>query len=683
MKNLLTFLLYVLAIGTISGQRSGNISWEMEKRFGIDMDGNGMIDLPNHPAYANPGTFKVIFNFSHTAPTLQELGSTDSVQEFLVANWYVNGVLKQRSRSSRFEAMLEDEVKYEVKAEFIYENRVEDKKITYIKTINARPNDILIVAMGDSYSSGEGNPDYPHEIFTTQNGRKKHITWADDGGYGTKIQHCAAHRSTTAWTARAAKELEDADPHTSVTYVNAAMGGATIRQLYAWSATKSEEEHDEGNTYDCAYTLLPQIQQVKNIVKNRKIEHLGMTIGGNDAGFAFTITAFKIKGDIPTAITKNDVFNSIRTGNWTGWEYRAMEIPLFPIDWHNLLGLYSLPEHYDILDAQIKQHLPNVQDIYIFDYPDLRGNCSEVFKYEIGELSENETRWIKDNLLIPLNNVVQAAALSNGWYYMKAGDFFKAQNAICKDKEGYEGTAYPGYYRHYTNHTPPTYDTRRYYRTARMSKKIQHDIWGVLHPNELGHGEYAKGFLNAISNPSPYKYICGKEEVVTARDLIVASNNGCESSAPNNTIGVWRSGEAIVLKPGFEAKAGANFSAYINPNFPNFNYNFLVSEEEDEPTNTVEKHSSGVSAINTSGLKVSPNPTRGRNITIDIELSQATETRLRIMSATGAIVYNQQHYLEAGLHSLQPLQIELSVGIYFVELHTEGIQHTQKLIVTR
>ncbi len=65
--------------------------------------------------------------------------------------------------------------------------------------------DLLVVSFGDSSASGEGN-------------RNQQTGWEDR----------LCHRSRTSGPALAAKHLEDADPKTSVTYLNFACSGASV-----------------------------------------------------------------------------------------------------------------------------------------------------------------------------------------------------------------------------------------------------------------------------------------------------------------------------------------------------------------------------------------------------------------------------------------------------------------------
>jgi len=85
-------------------------------------------------------------------------------------------------------------------------------------TRSVQVKDYLIVVLGDSSASGEGAPDRPVKQFQSSNSR---ADWVDD----------RCHRSEYAGGAQAAKIIEDADPHTSVTFLSFACSGATLHTM--------------------------------------------------------------------------------------------------------------------------------------------------------------------------------------------------------------------------------------------------------------------------------------------------------------------------------------------------------------------------------------------------------------------------------------------------------------------
>ena len=95
--------------------------------------------------------------------------------------------------------------------------------------VEVRVEDVLLVAFGDSYVSGEGNPDIPAQygsstpasndwLFINTKRKREPAVWLD--------QEC--HRSLLSWPMFAALKLAMTDPHRTVTLLNYACSGAEI-----------------------------------------------------------------------------------------------------------------------------------------------------------------------------------------------------------------------------------------------------------------------------------------------------------------------------------------------------------------------------------------------------------------------------------------------------------------------
>ena len=104
------------------------------------------------------------------------------------------------------------------------------------------------------------------------------------------------HRSSNAGSAQAAKSLEEADPRTSVTFVHLACSGATM--AYGLLGWYEGTEHPDGVTNEPCNTdtrpagcIRPQVDVAKELVGNREVDALYMSIGGNDAHFADIVIA--------------------------------------------------------------------------------------------------------------------------------------------------------------------------------------------------------------------------------------------------------------------------------------------------------------------------------------------------------------------------------------------------------
>lgn len=125
--------------------------------------------------------------------------------------------------------------------------------------------DYLVVALGDSYASGEGNPDVRADAAGGP-------VWGD--------KKC--DRSKFAPTSYAATELENRDPRTSVSYVSRACSGDTTSDL-----TKAG-----GGIDQLAAALAPPAGQAK-----RHIDMISFSVGGDDFKFSSAIASCLVNPD--------------------------------------------------------------------------------------------------------------------------------------------------------------------------------------------------------------------------------------------------------------------------------------------------------------------------------------------------------------------------------------------------
>jgi hypothetical protein len=196
-----------------------------------------------------------------------------------------------------------------------------------------RVRDILIAALGDSFGSGEGNPDVPVRFS-----RERAVDYAkaenlpDLAGYPARVGSWkqigdkafieanphwldqACHRSLYSHQTRAALQLAIEDPHRAVTFVNVACSGAEVTYgLFLrykgneWVPNPPElsqisaiAEAQCGNK-EAPFQDLPEAFHIKGTISElqgglmlrrcdrnaaRKIDLLFVSIGGNDIGFA-------------------------------------------------------------------------------------------------------------------------------------------------------------------------------------------------------------------------------------------------------------------------------------------------------------------------------------------------------------------------------------------------------------
>ncbi|MBW1907412.1 MAG: PKD domain-containing protein [Deltaproteobacteria bacterium] len=135
---------------------------------------------------------------------LNACASTGSIVRY---RWSVDGEeVGVETRCDGFEYEFPAEGPYSVSLE------VEDSSGEQMEQTEAIVvRDLLIFGIGDSYGSGEGSPD---------------VAEFAEGGVQWQNRRC--HRSAQSGQVRAAQMIEDADPHTSVTFVHLACSGGRI-----------------------------------------------------------------------------------------------------------------------------------------------------------------------------------------------------------------------------------------------------------------------------------------------------------------------------------------------------------------------------------------------------------------------------------------------------------------------
>lgn len=193
--------------------------------------------------------------------------------------------------------------------------------------------DILIAGVGDSFGSGEGNPDVPVNFspdrsqgygfvegkfdlsgYPTRSGKWLEIGDEAFNGKNARWNDTACHRSLYSHQLRAALQLSLEDPHRSVTYVGLSCSGAQVTfglflrykgnewvpnppqlsQISALAVAQCGQETAEPIDMPEAYHMRGVIKELQGGLVLRKcdrdvarnIDLLLVSVGGNDIGFA-------------------------------------------------------------------------------------------------------------------------------------------------------------------------------------------------------------------------------------------------------------------------------------------------------------------------------------------------------------------------------------------------------------
>ena len=131
---------------------------------------------------------------------------------------------------------------------------------------------IIIVSMGDSYSSGEGIEPFYGQDESIEN-KVKNPDWL-------------AHRSTKSWSSRLKVDGLDGtlSDYKDENWFFVAASGAVTDNL----KKKFNKDYDRDG-YTGTYALDPQLDVFDNFEKNT-VDYVTMTFGGNDVGFSDIIT---------------------------------------------------------------------------------------------------------------------------------------------------------------------------------------------------------------------------------------------------------------------------------------------------------------------------------------------------------------------------------------------------------
>jgi hypothetical protein len=189
--------------------------------------------------------------------------------------------------------------------------------------------DILVVGLGDSYGSGEGNPDIP--IRLDGNNLNQDILFVENRYFPRKKDNASAkwldrraHRSLYSYQFKTALQLALENPQQAITFVSFSSSGAVTDNIInmpkkaiehlKWIADNQQSALDildnkvSKSVDKCKY-IRPQVELLKETLGDRKIDILLLSIGGNDIGFAKYVGNILFKKGLkkPTEKTKYEL----------------------------------------------------------------------------------------------------------------------------------------------------------------------------------------------------------------------------------------------------------------------------------------------------------------------------------------------------------------------------------------
>ncbi len=361
---------------------------------------------------------------------------------------------------------------------------------------NVQPRDLLVVSIGDSIASGEGNP-HTDGIATYPN--QTYETWED----------AACHRSARSGPALAAAQLEDADPHSSVTFVHLACSGASIMDVPAAAGTapSGPDDPETGGLLDMYHGIEPegrparpsQLAQLQALIGQRRVDALLLSIGANDIKFSEVVKECIVsRPSDPRPCHRSGTSDrvALRLGTLSQ-RYDALATAL---DGMGITGdRVHISEYFDVTTDELGQEnlrcIVNSQALGEFAgyLSDLAGaalvvdpdpatkTVLEVIDFvakvvagalDGGLVTDDETAWARSTVVAGLNQAVSDAAASHGWKYV---------GGIASAFEGH------GYC-----------STDSWVVRIGRSVATQLDEYGAVHPNRQGQVVYGDTLFRSL-----------------------------------------------------------------------------------------------------------------------------------------------------------------------------------------
>ncbi len=360
---------------------TGGFTWSIEKRYG-PLGDYGMIEthwivgeMKYEQSYIYPANWRVDFNGCLTANDFYDGETPDYTYSWLFHDGSTSASchpFKLYSDQAPHTARLAIE-------DMNGNDYVFADGQTFVQQ-EIQIKDYFIVSIGDSYGSGQGNPDIPQVVAPGILG----IGWQLEEPAYWQDERC--HRSANSASSLAALELENSDPHSTVTYINFACTGATLnttRYDTYWDPLPHTGDAGEGvlGSYrgeitNVGYTgagyIPPQIDQVRNAlippenVDRRPIDALIISAGGNDMHFGAIIDTCMWQLDCwnnPLANVKENPNDSQSYSL-----YQLVDRALGK--WGASGPANSIPNSYAELGADIDELSPRPLNVYIMQYPD-------------------------------------------------------------------------------------------------------------------------------------------------------------------------------------------------------------------------------------------------------------------------------------------------------------------------
>lgn len=254
--------------------------------------------------------------------------------------WLMNGERFAHEPCEKFKNCIEFNALYDLKPRKVSVGIVGPGSGEDIKPVLVEVRDKLIVGLGDSYASGEGNPDIPAHF---EDGRTdidiffKRLKDQDDTflrrepkqdkDSDVKWLDRRCHRSMYSYQFKTALHLALSNPKEAITYISYACSGAEAKNIFG-EKLKAKEPLRNKVPNEERRKLRPQLDVLKEVLcpskktacakeERREIDYLFLSTGGNDIGFtefvAYILTGIpKFIGKKPNEDTPGEIEGMLR-----------------------------------------------------------------------------------------------------------------------------------------------------------------------------------------------------------------------------------------------------------------------------------------------------------------------------------------------------------------------------------
>jgi GDSL-like Lipase/Acylhydrolase family len=288
--------------------------------------------------------------------------------------------------------------------------------------------DHLVVSIGDSVASGEGNPD---------SGGLADPNWLET----------RCHRSMRSGAAQAAVALDRGNPNASVSFVPLGCSGATVRRglLPPREYRGIQPNREQG-------PLPPQVQELVTLAEQRPIDAVLMNVGANDVHFGSLVIFCAAVKDCSQR--RFDPSSPYRESPNPSTDTAAEVIER---------SLGQLRESYRDLGAALREHVPDDRVIAVEYFNPLRDAGGEQCLSALPGIDSAEAAWAESAVLRNLNEELRLAAEENRWRLVTGVANVFRDHGICAEGEA------------------------AWVRRLGESFPRQADLNGTLHPNGRGH----------------------------------------------------------------------------------------------------------------------------------------------------------------------------------------------------